>query len=241
MTVYFAPERKDPNEYLKQVLLQYAMQYGERKRAAKKQTGDRARVRSFAESISPPDITTINDQRLFSPAGQQTAQDAWLGNDPGVNAKLGTRPGQQNLSQQQILIKALQAELSLPEALQAAQVGRRPTAPKTLTPSQIAQQRRNLWFRKQPEDVQEEIYRTKAGLDKPTEKEKYQNQVQYWVERGFTQKEAMENVKTASEMSAGITARASAIKKLKDKPLPDPAFISSNIRFIFSPASLATF
>ncbi len=133
MAVLFAPQRRDPNAELKWYLQQMAQMVGGKRKATKEQ----AKVKSFAESISPPDITTINDQRLFSPAGQQTAQDAWLGNDPNVRAELGTRPGQQNLSQQQILQKALLAEVPLSEALQLAQFGRKPGSGFTLGPGQV--------------------------------------------------------------------------------------------------------
>lgn len=111
-----------------------------------------------------------------------------------MRAKLGTRPGQQNLSQQEILIKALQSDLSFTQASQAAQFGRRPTAPK------------------------------------PTEKQKYRGQVQYWTERGYTPKEAIENVKLAAEISAGFKSRASSANKLKDKPLPEQLKFWQNLQ-----------
>lgn len=137
MAVYFAPERRDPTAYLKQALLQYAMQYGAEKRAAKRAGKERERVRSFAESIMPPDIPTINDQRLFSPEGQQIAQDAWLGDDPNARAELGTRPGQQTLSTQQIVQRALMANIDHKRAAELAQALGRPVGGGfTLSPGQ---------------------------------------------------------------------------------------------------------
>ena len=218
MATLFAPQYREPNAELKQYMLQFAQMMGDKRTA----TAEQAKVKSFAESISPPDISMINDQRLFSPGGQESLQAALFDGGP---AAFGQRPGQQTLSPQQILQKALTAEVPMQEALQLAQSGRKP-----LTPTQIAQQRSNLWLQKQPADVQEKIYRTKAGLDKPTEKQKYQNQVQYWIERGSTPEEAMENVKTASEISAGFKARANAINKLKDKPLPDQLKFWQNLQ-----------
>lgn len=125
MAVLFAPQYRDPNAELKQYMLQMAQLIGSKRTAGK----ERAKVKSFAESISPPDITTINDQRLFSPAGQQIAQDAWLGDDPNVRAELGKRPGQQTLSTQQIMQRALMSgDFSMSQALQFSQLGRPATS-----------------------------------------------------------------------------------------------------------------
>lgn len=124
MTVYYAPRRRDPNAGLEYYMLQMAQLIGNKRTAGK----EREKVKSFAESISPPDITTINDQRLFSPAGQQIAQDAWLGGDPNLSAALGTRPGQQTLSPQQILQKALSSGIDPSQALQLSQLGQPATS-----------------------------------------------------------------------------------------------------------------
>ncbi len=129
MAVLFAPQYIDPNAELKQYMLQFAQMMGD-KRTAK---AERGRVKSFAESISPPDISTINDQRLFSPGGQESLQAALFDGGP---AAFGQRPGQQTLSPQQILQKALMAKIEPSQAIQFAQLGRKPGSGYTLSPGQ---------------------------------------------------------------------------------------------------------
>ena len=133
MATIFAPPYRDPNAELKQYMLQFAQLMGD-KRTAK---AERGRVKSFAESISPPDITTINDQRLFSPGGQESLQSALFDGGP---AAFGQRPGQQTLSPQQILQKALLAKIDPKTAAGLAQaLGRSAT---TLTGQEQAKAER---------------------------------------------------------------------------------------------------
>lgn len=133
MTVYFAPPYRDPNAELKRYMLQFAQMYGDKRTA----TAERGKLKSFAESISPPDISTINDQRLFSPGGQESLQAALFEGGP---AKFGQRPGQQTLSPQQIMQKALLANVPIEKAMQLARTLGQPAT--TLTAPERAKSER---------------------------------------------------------------------------------------------------
>ncbi len=85
---------------------------------------------------------------------------------PGGLRAAGRTPTSRQILQRpedrRLNIENIRSQIALRQA-QAGATGQ----PKTLTPSQIAQQRFNQWYAQQPLEVQKKIQRLSAGLDKP--------------------------------------------------------------------------